>query len=291
MLVRWEEQSELESIVTLYEREPAMPETLPPTLAMAYDGGFVVPEGMAARPYVIANFVASLDGVIAYDTPGAQGGGAISGGSKPDHLVMGLLRAVADAVVFGAGSLREDKGAIRTPGFIYPPFADEYAALRAQLGKAQPQPLCVVVSASGSIDLNDSVLRQPEQQTLLATTAAGAERLSVESLPPDMEVLALAATADGGVAPLALLETLGRDYGVRVALHEGGPRLLASFLAAGALDEVFLTLAPQLAGRSDESRRPALLEGHAFTPQTAPWSTLLSAKRAGSHLFLRYGLH
>ena len=75
------------------------------------------------RPYVIANFVSTLDGVISYDLPGQRGGGPISGESEADHAIMGLLRASADAVIFGAKSLSEDSGHVRTPAFIYPPLA------------------------------------------------------------------------------------------------------------------------------------------------------------------------
>src|SRR5215468_2558078 len=110
----------MESIVTLFEREPAPAETLPAVLANAYGGGFLVGEGWRPnnRPYVIANFVETLDGVVSYGLPGQFGGGAISGESDGDHAVMGMLRAVADAVIFGAGSLREDSGHIRTPAFV-----------------------------------------------------------------------------------------------------------------------------------------------------------------------------
>ena len=84
--------------------------------------------------------------------------------------------------------------------------------------------------------------------------------------------------------------TLLRDYGVRVALYEGGPNLLASFLTEHLIDELFLTLAPQLAGRSQDMHRLSLMEGHAYQSDEAPWTTLLSVKQAESHLLLRYKL-
>ena len=106
-----------------------------------------------------------------------------------------------------------------------------------------------------------------------------------------MTALVVEDSADGRVAPGPLLAALWRDYGVRLALHEGGPSLFTSFLRADCMDELFLTLAPQFAGRSADSQRPALVEGHAFAPGNAPWSDLASIKRAGEHLFLRYRLH
>ena len=71
-------------------------------------------------------------------------------------------------------------------------------------------------------------------------------------------------------------------------LVEGGPQLLGDFLAEGLLDELFLTLAPQIAGRDTSSGRPGLVTGQRFAPEHPLWGTLVSVKRAASHLFLRY---
>ena len=56
------------------------------------------------------------------------------------------------------------------------------------------------------------------------------------------------------------------------------------------VDELFLTLAPQVAGRDSDLHRLSLVEGHAFMPVDALWATLLSVKLADSHLLLRYRL-
>src|SRR6476661_8043466 len=125
----------MEPIQTLYEREPAPTDTLPAPLREMYGGGLAFPPARDDRPYVIANFVSTLDGVISYDLPGQRGGGPISGENEADHAIMGLLRASADAVIFGAKSLSEDSGHVRTPAFIYPPLAYEYAELRAHHGQ------------------------------------------------------------------------------------------------------------------------------------------------------------
>lgn len=286
----------MQPLRTLYTGEPEPNETLPPVLGGLYDGGLAVPEGTAERPYVLANFVSTLDGVVSYNRPGEAGGGPISGESEEDHMVMGLLRARADAVIFGAGSLQGDSGHVRTPAFIYPALADAYAAYRARLGRTGV-PLNVVVSGSGQVDLREPTFHQPDLRVLIATTVAGAARLAGESLPSGVEARVVeqpappSGAATASVALDALLALLGRDYGVRVALTEGGPRLLAGFLAEHLLDELFLTLAPQLAGRDTATARLALIEGLAFTPDTAPWGELVSLKRAGSHLLLRYRFH
>jgi riboflavin biosynthesis pyrimidine reductase len=279
----------MEPIRTLYERDPAPVETLPPALAAMYGGGLAFPAGSNTRPWVVANFVATLDGVVSYDLPGQRGGGPISGENEPDHAIMGLLRASTDAVIFGAKSLSEDSGHVRTPAFIYPPLAPAYAELRARQG-LPTLPLDVVVSGSGAVDLSEPNFHHPGLRVLIATTAAGAARLAERTLPEGVGAREVAGAEDGEVSPIALLALLWREHGVRIALHEGGPRLFTAFLRAGGLDEMFLTLAPQLSGRAMDAPRRALVEGSAFTPESAPWSALLSVKRAGDHLFLRYRL-
>jgi len=279
----------METMHTLYERAPAPAGTLPPELAAAYDGGLLVPDGqLGERPYVLVNFIETLDGVIAYTQPGEPYQGTVGGKSDIDHMVMGILRARADAVIFGAGSLREDKGHIHTPAFVSPPHAEAYAAMRVALGKGETQPLSVVMSASGQIDLNERTFHAPDLRVVVVTTAAGEERLRGETLPAGVELRAVDGTETVDV--LAMLRLLADDYGVRVAVNEGGPLVLASFLAAGAVDELFLTLAPQLAGRAVERPRRALVEGVAFSPADAPNARMLSIKQAGNHLFLRYAI-
>jgi riboflavin biosynthesis pyrimidine reductase len=279
----------MEPIWTLYERESAPAETLSTPLRELYGGGLAFPQPRDDRPYVIANFVSTLDGVVSYDLPGQRGGGPISGENEADHAIMGLLRACADAVIFGAKSLSEDSGHVRTPAFIYPLLAASWAELRANQG--QPAlPLNVVVSGSGAVDLDEPNFHHPGLRVLIAATNVGGERLAHQELPDGVTALVVEGSPDGGVAPGPLLAALRRDYGVRLAVHEGGPSLFTSFLRADCLDELFLTLAPQFAGRAGDSRRPALVQGYAFTPASAPWSDLLSVKRSGEHLFLRYRL-
>ena len=70
-------------------------------------------------PYVIGNFVSTLDGVVSLNVPGQSGGGPISGELQQDRMVMGLLRAAADAVVVGAGTVRAVDNHVWTPGYIF----------------------------------------------------------------------------------------------------------------------------------------------------------------------------
>src|SRR5277367_1314125 len=102
--------------------------------------------------HVFSNFVSTLDGIVSLQVRGHSGGGDISGFSKQDRMVMGLLRAVADVVIVGAGALAADPRHVWTAQAIFPELASEYSELERKLGKRGP-PLNVLVSASGTVDL------------------------------------------------------------------------------------------------------------------------------------------
>jgi riboflavin biosynthesis pyrimidine reductase len=74
----------------------------------------------------------------------------------------------------------------------------------------------------------------------------------------------------------------------KLILVEGGPHLLGAFYAEHLLDEQFLTLAPQIAGRDVGDQRLSLVMGQAFAPRRPLWGTLTDLRRGSSHLFLRY---
>ena len=273
----------LAPLEVLYEAEQGEDLPLPPGLASRY-GRLRLPLRID-RPYIVANFVTTLDGVVSLQVPGHEGGGDISGFSQDDRMVMGLLRAISDAVVVAAGTLRVVPQHLWTAEYIYPSLAAEYAQLRAFLGKPKP-PLNVIVSGSGEIGPDSRVLRTGEVPALVVTTARGAERLHRQTLSPSVKIAPVA--EDGAVSAGAILDAIGRDRRGRVILVEGGPRLMGDFFAERRLDELFLTLAPQIAGRGDSVDRPGLVSGKIFAPDSPLWGSLVSVRRAGSHLFLRY---
>src|SRR5215208_3029053 len=144
--------TEAAPLETLFDVTRGTDLSLPGELAAVYgDLRFPAHPG---RPHVFGNFVATLDGVVSLGVPGKAGGGEISGFNPHDRMVMGLLRAVADAVVIGAGTFRASSpDHLWTADYIYPPLADAYRELRAALGKSEP-PLNVIVSGSGDVDLD-----------------------------------------------------------------------------------------------------------------------------------------
>lgn len=266
----------------LLDVSPGRDLPLPPRLAALYGHlGFPL---QAGRPYLIGNFVTTLDGVATLTT-GASAGGPISGFNEHDRMLMGLLRAAAGAVVVGAGTLRSVPDHFWTAEHIYPALAGEYRGLRAALGYPE-HPLNVIVTASGRIDAGFRVLESGEVPVLIVTTARGAEELARQTLAPSVRVVP--ASEDGPIAAAAILKAIGRARPSDLVLLEGGPRLMGDFFAEGLLDQLFLTLAPQVAGRTDSTERPGFVSGKTFAPEHPVWGNLLSVRRAESHLFLRY---
>jgi riboflavin biosynthesis pyrimidine reductase len=282
----------MEQITTLLDRDGALDgKVLPKDLRTLYAGDLRFPAD-PDRTYVIGNFVSTLDGVVSYQIPGKSGGGEISGFNVADRFIMGLLRASADAIIVGAGTLRAtDAGHLWLAEHVYPEARELYARYRVgSLDKPEP-PLNVIVSGSGAVDLQKAVFRTPGVRTLIITSPNGRERLagnglgslsSVEARVPD--------SPDGRITPVSILRLLREEFAVKHLLHEGGPALFGDFVAHGCVDELFLTLAPQFAGRNINGQRPGVISGTEFLPETAPWLKVVSVKQSAEHLYLRYSL-
>ena len=277
-------------INTLLDRTTGLAATvLSDGLRVRYGGDLRFP-AHDDQPYVIGNFVSTLDGVVSFEVPGKSGGSEISGFNEVDRFIMGLLRASACAVIVGAGTLRATApGHLWLPEHIYPEARELYAQYRREvLAKAEP-PLNVIVSGHGDVDLQRAAFRVPGVRTLVVTSPNGRELLirnGVTALGP-VEVRVIE-SPDGKIDPPAILKLLHREFGVKLVLHEGGPALFGDFVAGGCVDEIFLTVAPQFAGRDGERPRPGVIAGTAFPPETAPWLRLVSVKHSADHLYLRY---
>ena len=237
------------------------------------------------RSYVIGNFVSTLDGVVSLSVPGQSGGGPISGEFQQDRMVMGLLRAIADAVVVGAGTVRAVRNHVWTPEYVFPKLAQVYAALRGEMGKDGP-PLNVIVTSSGRLDFDRRVFQSGEVPVLIVTTSEGRDQIYRRQPPQSVQVAAIdGASSLTTQMILDAVREAGRDD---VILVEGGPQLMGDFFAEQGLDELFITLAPQIAGRDDSVERPGLVSGKIFAPEDPLWGRLVGIKRGGSHIFLRY---
>jgi riboflavin biosynthesis pyrimidine reductase len=265
----------IEPFTVLAEAEDLPRWEVPAALAELYGGAIGLDE-----PCVVANFVESLDGVVAVPRL-ARSHALIGDESEADRFVLALVRACADAVVVGSGTLlASPKGTWRVDR-AYPPAAAALGELRAQRGRTE-QPLVVVVTAGGSFDPSHQVL---ETGALVLTTEDVAPRLRA-SVPGATEVVAV---NEGDTVDLGAAFALLRERGFPVVLTEAGPSMFGSLVASQLVDELFLTVSPLLAGRA-ASARLGLVEGVELVPQTRVAGRLRSVRTHGSHLFLRYAL-
>ena len=188
----------------------------------------------ADRPFVFLNMVTTADGRAAI------GGRTEALGSEADTLLLTELRALADAVLIGPGTLRAE-------GYGHLMRNPERLARRRAAG-LEPVPTAVILSRS--LDLPwDAGLFAAEGQPVLIYTLANGE-------PPDVAADVEATKCSEPFVAGALADL--RERGVRALLCEGGPTLNRALLAEGVVDELFLTVAPLLAGIADA---PRIVEG------------------------------
>jgi riboflavin biosynthesis pyrimidine reductase len=234
-----------------------------------------------SSPAVYSNFVASIDGVVSLG-PTPSAGSVISGKYPADRFLMALLRAYADAVVLGAGTLRATPGHLWTPAHVYPALTSDFTALREGLGRSA-EPQLVVLTASGDVDMSHPAL---VKGALIFTTPAGAGAMNGR-LPPTCEVVEMRDAAGSMTLDLGVVIGELQRRGLPVVLTEGGPHMMGRLLEQSLLDEAFLTISPVVAGRGDD-RRLGMVEGVELLPGSNAWGRLLSVRRHGEYLFLRY---
>src|SRR5205085_593525 len=184
----------------------------------------------ADRPYVALNMVSSADGKAAVE------GRTRAISSETDRAIFHNLRTQADAVMTGAGTIRTER---------YGPIVknDELRAKRQREGVA-PDPLAVIVSGRLHLPVDVPLLQDPGSHVVILTQSddeLSGHRANVEYLRSER----------GPFDIRPLMGRLREEFGVRSVLCEGGPTLNASLLPYGLVDELFLTIAPSLAGGED----------------------------------------
>lgn len=276
-------------MMTYFDRDDqgvARGAALPKWVTQAYGGGLRFPDAPPDRPYTFANFVQGMDGVVSFQLPGQASGGPVSGFNPQDQFLMALLRAKADAVMVGAGTLRAEPEHVWTPEHIYPKGGHPmWGGLRRRLGK-QPNLINSFVTASGDINLGAKVFRQSNLRCVVFTTATGAERImSMRAAHPDAK-LEVIVVGERTVNLSKMLWRFRTEFGVQHLLVEGGPQLMGDLLSQDLMNEVFLTVAPQVIGTDGD--RPTFAKGRPFTPETARWWELVSLKGWGNYLYTRY---
>lgn len=196
-------------------------------LADAY--AYPEPAASGRGVWLRANMVSSLDGAAHHE------GRSQPLSSAADMRIFGVLRGLADAVVVGAQTVRQE-------GYGPAREREVFARRRAAAGQG-PAPAIAVVSAGLDLDFSAPLFTRPLVQTLLVTGAAA---------PPDRIEAARHAGAEvvfageGAAAEPDRLVGALAERGLRRLLTEGGPRLLGELVSGGVLDELCLTLAPRV---------------------------------------------
>jgi riboflavin biosynthesis pyrimidine reductase len=259
----------------LLEREAGAPRCL---LEKEYGAPLLIDTGRVA-----VNFVSTIDGIVSFGLD-ADDSRAVGGGVPADRVLMAMLRAVAGVIVVGAGTLRATRNHQWTAEALAADRGDDMAALRRAAGRpAQPAPL-LVVTGSGAIPADAVAIAHPAVPVHLLT--ADGVTAGVSARPPR--------TPDAPVtawpSPSAIVAAATALAGGGPVLCEGGPHLLGSLITGTVPLDLFLTVAPQLAGRgAGSAQRLGLVEGAAFDAFSRP-GTLRSVRRSGDHLLLRYAV-
>ncbi|AYL38513.1 pyrimidine reductase family protein [Streptomyces fungicidicus] len=208
--------------------EAAAREWSPAELAAAYAYPEPGPEGR--EPWLRANMVSTLDGAAQHD-----------GRSQPiscpaDMRIFGVLRALADVVLVGAETARQE-------GYRPARARADFAAAREAAGQG-PAPVIAVVTAGLDLDFSLPLFTSPLVPTLVLTGAGAApDRVAAAEAAGTRVVRA---GEGAGVDPARVVPALA-ELGHTRLLTEGGPRLLGQLVAAGVLDELCLTVSPMLA--------------------------------------------
>jgi riboflavin-specific deaminase-like protein len=215
--------------------------------------------GDVTRPWSRVGMIMSADGSVTDEEGWTDGLGGAA-----DFRVFRTLRALADAILVGAGTVRTGR---LGPARLRPD-------LRERRGRP-PAPI-VVVSRSLALDWSLPLFTSAESPTLVVTSAAA---LKTARVPDPVEVLI--AGDDEVDLDLAVRELRGR--GLEHLLCEGGPALTTSLIAAGLVDELCLNLAPTLIGGRHHTRLLGDLAGRVALEPAAVYLD-------EGVVFLRYGL-
>jgi riboflavin biosynthesis pyrimidine reductase len=151
-----------------------------------------------------------------------------------------------------------------------------------------PQPLAIIVTDTGDVPLEEHLIVEAGQEVLILLSDGVPKRV-VERLLTLAPVMRAPADCTGAVDLEAALQTLKVERGVESLVVEGGPGLNHALISLNLIDELFVTMAPELLGGSAEQTL-TLLRGPTLPARDRPNLELLSIHLSGDELFLRYSL-
>ena len=219
------------------------------------------------RPHIILNMAMSLDGKIS-----TRDGAGPRFTSKADKVRMQEIRSQADVILVGARTIIADD-----PTFISGPA---YRKLRVQRGMAL-DPIKAVVSGSGSVPETARMFNPNGAPALIFTT----ERISPIRLEKLRSIAKVYLVGGTKVDFQRVPEILGKEYGVKQLLIEGGGQVNFEMFQAGLIDEVYLTLCPKIIGGRDV---PTIVEGEGFDFREIVDLELIDQHIIDNEIFLHY---
>jgi riboflavin biosynthesis pyrimidine reductase len=213
---------------------------------------------------VVADMVATVDGRAAVQ------GRSVALGHPADRALLRELRAEADVVLVGAGTLKAER---------YASLLDDEARERRVAEGRPPHPVVATVSRRLGLPVDEAPLFGEAGVPIVAFAEAGAPAFE-RAVAADLEIVRMPGAR---VAMRDVVDAL-RARGLRGVLCEGGPGLLRRMVAEGCVDDLLVTVAPLLAAGD----APSILEGEVLDDVAR--LTLREVHRADDHAFLHYGL-
>jgi 2,5-diamino-6-hydroxy-4-(5-phosphoribosylamino)pyrimidine 1'-reductase len=219
------------------------------------------------RPYILLNYALSLDGKLSTEQRDP-----VRFTSRIDRGLMDEIRADADAVLIGAGTLRAEDPPVRIKTARR---RDE----RRRLGKS-PHPVSVILSRSMDLPRTGRYWEEDQVERIIATT----QQATDEQVLPFADLAEVIRVGRTTVDLHAFCRML-TERGIGRLLVEGGGEVNMAFWEAGLVDEVYLTLCPVVIGGSTA---PTAADGKGFTSDGLRKLRLVETRRVGQELFLRY---
>jgi riboflavin-specific deaminase-like protein len=224
------------------------------------------------KPHTLLNVATSIDGKI---TTGARDFHKFGGDEDRDF--METLRASADAVIVGAGTLRDEDPllTIRSPEKIK----------KRQRENRPAQPRSVIVSRSLDFPIENSRFFACRETEKIVCTGDDAPKARVKTVGRYAEIIKVRTTGSSGIDLVAAMSRLS-EFGVKRLLLEGGGTLNFAMIAAGLVDEIHVTLCPIVIGGDDA---PSAFGGAGFSAGSVRGLRLHSLREGkGGRVFLHY---
>ncbi|MDE2846157.1 MAG: dihydrofolate reductase family protein [Gemmatimonadota bacterium] len=219
------------------------------------------------RPYILLNYALSLDGKLSTEQRDP-----VRFTSRVDRGLMDEIRADADAVLIGAGTLRAEDPPVRIK-------SARRREERRRKGKS-PHPVSVILSRSMRLPGAGRYWEDGQVERIIATT----EQAKDEQVLPFQDLAEVIRVGRTTVDLHELCRMLS-GRGIGRLLVEGGGEVNMAFWEAGLVDEVYLTLCPVVIGGSTA---PTAADGKGFASDRFRRLRLIESRRVGQELFLRY---